>query len=90
MLDKSTHQDAEAEQFHRHQKEILWYAGAAAASDVIPAVGLVSVPAIQSKMLHALAKHYEITWHKSLYKEFIAALGTSVAVQYSADSLQDN
>ena len=34
--------------FNQLKNEVLWYAGSASASDLIPAVGLVSVPAIQA------------------------------------------
>lgn len=43
------HHDAEQRNFAKLQREIMWYAGSAGASDALPAVGLVSVPAIQAK-----------------------------------------
>ena len=60
-----------------------WYAGTAAASDAIPVVGLVGVPAIQGKMLHSLAQKYGLDWDLKNYSEFIAALGTSFALRYA-------
>lgn len=68
--------------FSKHEKEILWYAGSASASDLVPAVGLVSVPAIQGKMLHSLANYYGIEWDKKAFSKFAATLGTSFGLQY--------
>lgn len=76
------HTNQEEKNFEHLKKEILWYAGAAAASDVLPAVGLVAVPSIQGKMLHSLAKQYAVEWDKKQLAEFAAALGTSFGVQY--------
>jgi len=64
------------------RKEVLGYAGASAAVDVLPAVGLVAVPSLQGKMLHALAGRYGLTWDKRMGREFVAALGTSFLYRY--------
>lgn len=76
------HADQEANSFACLEKEVLWYAGAAAASDALPAVGLAAVPAVQGKMLHSLANQYGIEWNNHLLTEFMAALGTGFGVQY--------
>lgn len=82
-LQKSQHKDAEQRNYARLSSEVLWYAGIAAASDTIPLVGLVSVPAIQGKMLHSLAQKYDVQWNARDFSEFIAALGSSFALRYA-------
>lgn len=81
-LQKSAHQDAEHDNFEKLKTDILWYSGTAAASDAIPVVGLVSVPAIQGKMLHSLAQKYGVEWSTRNFSEFSAALGSSFALRY--------
>ena len=82
-LQKSAHGDAEQDNFDRLKTEVLWYAGTAAASDAIPMVGLMSVPAIQGKMLHSLSRKYDVPWNTRNFSEFSAALGTSFAARYA-------
>ena len=77
------HTTIEGQNFDKIQNEVLWYAGSASASDLIPGVGLVSVPAIQAKMLHALANQYSVEWNKRTFSEFIGTLGSGFALQYS-------
>lgn len=72
----------EEENFDKLENEVLWYSGSASASDLVPAVGLVSVPAIQAKMLHSLANQYGVEWNKRTFSELIGTLGTSFGVQY--------
>jgi uncharacterized protein (DUF697 family) len=81
-LQKSAHKDAERESFDKLSSEVLWYSTTAAATDAVPIVGLVSVPAIQGKMLHSLAKKYGIEWSAGDFSEFISTLGTSFAIKY--------
>lgn len=64
------------------RKEILSYSSASAAADVLPAVGLIAVPTVQGKMLHALAGRYGLTWNKRLAGEFVTALGTTFLYRY--------
>jgi uncharacterized protein (DUF697 family) len=64
------------------RKEILGYAGASAAVDLLPAVGLVAVPSVQGKLLHTLAGRYGLDWNKRMASEFVAALGTSFLYRY--------
>ncbi|OAN11279.1 kinase [Photobacterium jeanii] len=78
------HESQEERNFAKLRTEILWYAGAAGGSDAVPAVGLVSVPAIQAKMIHSLANRYGVEWDKQAMGEFMATLGTSFGVQYAA------
>jgi uncharacterized protein (DUF697 family) len=83
LVEDKEHATAEAENFDKVQNEVLWYAGSAAASDLIPGVGLVSVPAIQAKMLHGLANQYAVEWNKRTFSELIGTLGSGFALQYS-------
>jgi uncharacterized protein (DUF697 family)/GTP-binding protein EngB required for normal cell division len=84
MIDDEKHTSSEEYNFNKLRKEIIWYAGSAGASDLLPAVGLVSVPAIQGKMLHSLANQYGVEWNKQTFMEFIGLLGTGFAIKYSA------
>ena len=65
--------------------QVLWYAGTAAASDAVPVIGLVTVPAIQGKLLHSLSRKYGIPWNARNFSEFSAALGTSFAFRYGTN-----
>lgn len=82
IVDSKGHATVEERNFSTVKKEVLWYAGSAAASDLIPAVGLVSVPAIQAKLLHSLANQYGVEWNKRTFNELIGTLGSSFALQY--------
>ncbi|PSW21369.1 kinase [Photobacterium sanctipauli] len=82
LLDSQQHKTHEAENFAKLKSEVMWYASTASASDVLPAVGLVSVPAIQGKMLHSLGCHYGVEWNKQRFTEFASLLGGSFAVKY--------
>ena len=84
IMDDKEHTSSEEQNFNKLRTEIIWYAGSAGASDLLPAVGLVSVPAIQGKMLHSLANQYGIEWNKQTFMEFIGLLGSSFALKYSA------
>lgn len=83
LVEDKEHATVESENFDKMQNEVLWYAGSASASDLIPGVGLVSVPAIQAKMLHALANQYGVEWNKRTFSELIGTLGSGFALQYS-------
>jgi uncharacterized protein (DUF697 family)/GTP-binding protein EngB required for normal cell division len=83
-LQRSQRKSAEKSNFDRLSTEVLWYSSTAAASDAVPLVGLVSVPAIQGKMLHSLAQKYDIEWNTRSFSEFTAALGTGFAIRYAA------
>lgn len=74
--------DVESRLFSTHRKQVLGYAGAAAAADVVPAVGLVAVPSIQGKLLHTLAGLYGLQWDRKLIIEFTAALGSGFLYRY--------
>lgn len=82
VADVKGHSSVEEANFDTVKKEVLWYAGSAAASDLIPAVGLVTVPAIQAKLLHSLANQYDIEWNTRTFNELIGTLGGSFALRY--------
>ena len=89
LLSKSNanSRDEEAMLFNIHKREVLGYASAAAAADVVPAVGLIAVPSMQGKMLHALAGNYGLDWDKQLITEFVAALGSGFIYRYAVSLL---
>ena len=60
---------------------ILGFAAAAGASDALPVVGVVTVPALQAAMLRQLAKLYDVSWDRRSYAEFIAALGAGTLLR---------
>jgi uncharacterized protein (DUF697 family) len=64
----------------RARPHILGYALAAGASDVVPVVGLVSVPTIQGKMLHSIGRIYGLAWDRQRLRQFAASLGTGTAI----------
>ncbi|MEC6796865.1 GTPase [Photobacterium sp. S4TG1] len=82
LSNQQAHTSREEQNFYQLRQEVLWYAGAAGASDAIPAVGLFSVPAIQGKMLHSLANQYGVSWNKKDYAEFVGMLGSGFLLQY--------
>ena len=84
ISDDKAHASLEERNFSQVKKEVLWYSAAAGASDAVPAVGLVSVPAIQGKMLHSLANQYDVKWNSKTLSEFAGALGAGFGVQYAS------
>lgn len=82
IVDSKGHSTVEERNFNTVKKEVLWYAGSAATSDLIPAVGLVSVPAIQAKMLHSLANQYGVEWDNRALRELIGTMGSSFVLKY--------
>jgi uncharacterized protein (DUF697 family) len=60
----------------RARPHVLGYALAAAAADVVPVVGFVTVPTIQAKMLHSLGRIYGLAWDRQTQRRFAASLGT--------------
>ncbi len=81
---KQDHMDGEKAGFEGIRSEILWYAGVAGASDVLPVAGTVTVPGIQARMLHALAGRYGLKWDPKAMAQFAGALGAGFAAQYAA------
>ena len=81
LFEQSIASDQEEASFLKLKKEILWYAAAAAATDALPAVGLVAVPSIQTKLLHSLANHYGLPWSKKHLVSLLGALGGSFVLK---------
>jgi uncharacterized protein (DUF697 family) len=83
QINEGNHYTSQEEKnFSQLKSEILWYSSAAGGSDAIPAVGLISVPAIQAKMLHSLANQYGVEWNRKVMSEFVGVLGTGFGIQY--------
>jgi uncharacterized protein (DUF697 family) len=61
--------------------QILAYATAAAAADVLPFAGAVAVPGIQAKMLHGLAAVYGVPLNRRVLTEFAGCLGTGTVMR---------
>ena len=87
LLARRENRGAEREAFGRCRAEILWYAGAAGASDLAPVVGTLSVPAIQAAMLRTLARRYGLAWNRARVAEFSLALGAGAALRYGGGHL---
>lgn len=73
--------DQLAAKAHPH---IVGYATAAGAIDILPVAGLVAVPAVQAKMLHALGHIYAVEWDRQVLAEFAACLGAGVMARVAA------
>ena len=86
-LDNRSDRDAERQNFDRLRNDVLWYARIAAAADGVPMVGLVTVPAVQGKMLHSLARKYGAEWDRRTFGEFAAILGGGMALRYGGSLL---
>lgn len=84
LFERQGKRSAEEANFERFKSEVMWYAGAAGATDAVPLVGLVTVPAIQTKMLHSLANQYGLAWDKRLLSELLGTLGVGFGVQYAS------
>ena len=87
VMSSSDAHDKESELFLVHRKKVLGYASAAAAADVVPAIGIVAVPSIQGKLLHTLAECYGMEWDKKLIAEFVAAMGSGFLYRYNVSLL---
>lgn len=74
----------EVQLFEQHKSTIKRYATAAAATDTLPGIGLVTVPAIQATLLRHLANQYQITWRRKDLSAFIGTLGTGFGIQYAS------
>ncbi|HHX91101.1 MAG TPA: GTPase domain-containing protein [Paracoccus sp.] len=77
----------EAARFTTLRPTVLWYAGAAGASDAAPLVGTLSVPALQGAMLHALARRHGLEWTPARIALFASALGTGAIVHFAASHM---
>lgn len=84
LFERQGKHSTEEANFRKLKTEIMWYSGAAGATNAVPIVGLVSVPAIQTKMLHSLANQYGLEWNKRLLAELGSTLGMGFGVQYAS------
>jgi len=66
---------------HQH---IVGYSTTAAGLGALPVVDLVSVTAVQAKLLHSLAVLYGQSWDKRTTAEFLGLLGVGMATSYLA------
>ena len=82
VLTRRDGNDQEEILYLAQRREITGYASAAAAVDLMPAVGLIAVPSLQGKMLHALAGRYDIAWDRRMATEFVAAMGSGFLYRY--------
>ncbi len=82
LLEQAT-SGSELALFQQRRNEILGYASAAAAIDLVPAVGLVAVPSLQGKLLHSLAQRYDLAWTRQHSREFLTALGSTFLYRYA-------
>lgn len=76
--------DADDAREARAHPQIVGYAMAAAAADLVPVAGLVAVPGVQAKLLHTLGGIYGVAWDRRTMTEFAGALGTSVLLRYAS------
>jgi uncharacterized protein (DUF697 family) len=75
---------SEARDFERHRDLIRRHALGAGAADLLPAVGLVGVPAAQAAMLAALARAMGLGWSPGRAAAFAAALGAGALARQGA------
>ena len=73
----------EAARFATLRPLVLWYAGAAGASDAAPILGAIGVPALQGAMLHALARRYGLEWTRARIALFASALGSGALLHFA-------
>jgi uncharacterized protein (DUF697 family) len=73
--------DARLRQIH---PRIVAYATAAGISDLVPVMGLVTVPGIQGKLLHSIAASYGLAWNRRTLTEFATSLGSGTAIGIGA------
>lgn len=74
----------EARDFDRHRDLIRRHALGAGAADLLPAVGIVGVPAAQGAMLAALARAMGLGWSPARAAAFAAALGAGALARQGA------
>lgn len=84
LCDKLRLREDEKQHFSRQQSMIRRYATAAAATDTLPGVGMITVPSIQAALLRHLAKSYQLKWSRKDLSAFIGTLGTGFGIQYAS------
>jgi len=63
---------------------ILGHAAAASAADLVPIAAAAAVPAVQAKLLHAMATRYGVRWDRRTMAEFSGALGIGLVARYAS------
>jgi uncharacterized protein (DUF697 family) len=76
--------DQEAQAFEALRPMVLRYASAAGASDLVPILGAVGVPAAQASMLAAIARARGVDWTPARAALFASALGGGALVRMGA------
>lgn len=68
----------------RARPHLLGYASSAGVCDLVPVTSLVTVPAVQAKLLHSLAGIYGQQWDRKTLIAFLASLGSGAALGIGA------
>ncbi|MCC5873661.1 MAG: DUF697 domain-containing protein [Gammaproteobacteria bacterium] len=68
----------------RARPHLLGYATSAGVCDLVPVASLVTVPAVQAKLLHSLAGLYGQHWDRKTLIAFLASLGSGAALGIGA------
>lgn len=68
----------------RARPHLLGYASSAGVCDLVPVTSLVTVPAVQAKLLHSLASLYGQQWDRQTLLAFLASLGSGAALGIGA------
>jgi len=76
--------DHEAQAFDALRPMVMRYASAAGASDLVPILGAVAVPAAQASMLAAIARERGMDWTPARAALFASALGGGALVRMGA------
>jgi uncharacterized protein (DUF697 family) len=74
----------ERAQFERLRPLVLRHATAAGLSDAAPLVGAITVPAVQARLLSALARDNGLTWTPRRAALFASALGAGAIANFGA------
>ncbi len=70
--------------FQAIRNRVLFYAGLAASTDLVPIVGAVTVPTVQLGMLRELGQHYDVHWNRRTMSAFLGALGVGLGARFAA------
>lgn len=84
LSEKLKFREEERVHFVHQQTLIRRYATAAAATDTLPGVGMITVPSIQAALLRHLAKSYQREWSRKDLSAFIGTLGAGFGIQYAS------
>lgn len=68
----------------RAKPHLLGYASSAGVCDLVPVSSVITVPAVQAKLLHSLAGLYGQRWDRRTLLAFLASLGSGAALGIGA------